>query len=119
MVRQEGRGEDWHQVGLNGMHWLLKRWWFWVGTGFMLVAVVDRYLVIPVHKGRISQANFDKIQIEWTPEQVGDLLGLMDGTPNTLVSGPPYMPSKVLGMCWLSWEDEDGNEIGVLFDSNG
>jgi hypothetical protein len=23
----------------SGMRWLLKRWWFWTGAGFMLVAV--------------------------------------------------------------------------------
>jgi len=45
------------------MRWLLKHWWFWCGTGFMLVAVVAGYLVIPVHKGRISQGNFDKFKL--------------------------------------------------------
>jgi hypothetical protein len=40
-----------HQVGLNGMHWLLKRWWFWAGTAFMLVAI---------RGGALSPANDDR-----------------------------------------------------------
>jgi hypothetical protein len=45
------------------MHWLLKRWWFWTGTGFMLVAVCAGYVVIPVGEGGISQASCDRIQL--------------------------------------------------------
>jgi len=101
------------------MRWLLKRWWLWAGAGFMLVAICAGYLLIPVGEGRISKATYNKIRLGWTPKQVGDLLGLMDGTQTTLVCGPPYMPSEIVGKCWLSWEDEDGNEIGVAFDSNG
>jgi hypothetical protein len=58
----------------SGMRWLLKRWWFWSGAGFMLVAVVAGYLMIPIGN-RISQANCDKIQPGWTSEQVEKLLG--------------------------------------------
>jgi hypothetical protein len=57
------------------MRWLLKRWWFWAGTGFMLVAIAAGYLLIPVGDGRISQASCDAIQEGWSPEQVVDLLG--------------------------------------------
>jgi len=28
------------------------------------------------------------------------------------------MPSNVVGLYWLSWVDEDDNEIDVLFDDN-
>jgi hypothetical protein len=45
------------------MCWLLKRWWFWTWTGFMLVAVCAGYLVIPVGEGGISQASCDRIQL--------------------------------------------------------
>jgi hypothetical protein len=57
------------------MRWLLKRWWFWAGTGFMLVAVCAGYLLIPVEKARITQENYDKIQEGWSEKQVEDLLG--------------------------------------------
>ncbi len=30
------------------MHWLLIRWWFWGGLGFMLFAVCAAYLLMPV-----------------------------------------------------------------------
>jgi hypothetical protein len=43
------------------MRWLLKRWWFWAGTGFMLVAACAGYLLIPV-PSRITQADCDKIR---------------------------------------------------------
>ena len=41
------------------MRWLLKRWWFWGGMLFMLVATCAGYLLIPVEEPRISQANYD------------------------------------------------------------
>ncbi|HEV3341107.1 MAG TPA: hypothetical protein VG125_12145, partial [Pirellulales bacterium] len=75
------------------------RWWFWAGTGFMLVAVCAGYLLIPVG-GRISQANCDKIQPGWALAQVQELLG------EDCVQG------------WLSahWFDEDHNWIVVNLD---
>jgi hypothetical protein len=57
------------------MRWLLKRWWFWGGTGFMLVAVCAGYLLIPVGEGGISQANCDRIQLGMKVEDVSILLG--------------------------------------------
>jgi hypothetical protein len=58
------------------MCWLLKRWWFWAGAGFMLVAVAAAagYLLIPVDEGRISQASCDRLQLGWSPHQVASLL---------------------------------------------
>ena len=58
------------------MRWLLKRWWFWAGTGFMLVAVCAGYLLIPVEKPRITQENCDKIQLGWSQKEVEELLGV-------------------------------------------
>jgi hypothetical protein len=104
MVRQEGSGEDWYQVGLNGMRWLLKRWWFWGGAGFMLVAVCVGYLVIPLEKSRITQENSDKIQRGWTREQVESVLGWRGLDEHTIGA-------------W--WEDEDGNKIAVGFELGG
>jgi hypothetical protein len=84
------------------MRWLMKRWWFWAGTGFMLVAVVAGYLLIPVGEGRISQAACDRIQIGMTHEQVCELLH----------------EKHVLNVILLRdfWGDDDGNSIEVNFD---
>ena len=84
------------------MRWLLKRWWFWAGTGFMLVAVCAGYLLIP--EGRISEASCDKIQIGMTFEQVTSLLG------NRYLSTSETLAS------WSDDEDFDGNIINVFFD---
>jgi hypothetical protein len=115
MVRQEGRGEDRRQVELmhrqeaeSGMRWLLRCWWFWAGAGFMLVAVVVGYLVIPVDEGRISQANCDRIQLGWTLEDVKSLSGeptfyfVFDGSRN--------------GFYWF---DDDGNMIRATIGLQG
>ena len=55
------------------MRWLLKRWWIWGGTGFVLVAIVADYLVIPVSEDRLSQANCDRIQLGMSKEQVSEV----------------------------------------------
>jgi hypothetical protein len=91
------------------MNWLLKRWWFWAGTGFMLVAVCAGYLLIPVEKRRITQENCDKIQLGWSWEQVVDLLGIQEQARKHELS------AHVSVMRW--WEDEDGNGIRVVFES--
>src|SRR2546421_8728147 len=59
----------------SGMRGLLKRWWFWSGLGLIFVAMMAGYLLIPVVEPRITQANCDKIQMGWSPEQVINLLG--------------------------------------------
>jgi hypothetical protein len=95
------------------MRWLLKRWWFWAGTGFMLVAVCVGYLLIPVGEGGISQANCDRIQLGWTMEEVVSLLGENDFGGIDSVGGFE-MPWK-----WSAWLDEDGNRINVTFSDEG
>ncbi|HEV3447833.1 MAG TPA: hypothetical protein VG099_24565 [Gemmataceae bacterium] len=85
------------------MRWLLKRWWFWLGSLFMLVAICAGYLLIPIEKSRITQENADKIQLGWSPKQVMSLLG------NPLSSGS--------GFSGLMWTDGDGNWIIVQFDA--
>jgi hypothetical protein len=104
MVREEGRGEDWHQVELNGMRWLLKRWWFWGGAGFMLVAVAAGYLLIPVGECRISQASCDKIHLGSSEEEVQELLGV------------PLM-RLIFSHVHSTWVNEDGDAISVAFGS--
>jgi hypothetical protein len=118
MVCQEGRGEDWRQMGLSGMRWLLKRWWFWAGAGFMLVAVVAGYLLIPVETERITEANYDKIQKEWSRGEVEKLLG----TPKTSLEGQISFRN---GSGWikasavLTWVSDDGDIIEVVFNGRG
>src|ERR1700737_3614484 len=89
------------------MRWLLKRWWFWTGAGVILVAKAVGYLLIPIGEGRISQASCDRIQLGWSPRQVGNLLGeneilSLDGAHGTFAIG-------------LDARDEDGNRIEVCF----
>jgi hypothetical protein len=85
------------------MRWLLKRWWFWGGAGFMLVAVCAGYLVIPVDEGRISQASCDRIQLETSVLQMMELLG------HGQVVG---WTSEKTDIFWQTiWYDEDLNAI--------
>jgi hypothetical protein len=94
------------------MRWLLKRWQFWGGMGFMLVALCAGYLLIPVERDRITQENCDKIQDGWSPEQVLSLLG-KPSIPTTLPKDTKD------GAVWIftsmMWRDEDDNEIWVFF----
>jgi hypothetical protein len=88
------------------MRWLLKRWWFWAGAGFMLVAVCAGFLLIPAEQARITQENCDKIQLGWSAEQVVSLLG-----PHTRFSG-----TGTLINTGLVWRDDDDNSIIVQFE---
>ena|SRR5438132_4750034 len=91
------------------MRWLLKRWWFWAGTGFMLVAFVAGYLLIPFPRdqgeGWISQATCDKIQIGWIWTQMEEFMGPWDHL--TAEAGVKET------LCTAYWKDEDGAEIQV------
>src|SRR6266446_3410731 len=89
------------------MRWLLKRWWFWGGMLFMLVATCAGYLLIPVEEPRISQANYDKIRLGMTKKQVEHLLGETRDASVLSMGG-----SESAG---VYWSDDDGNEIGVSF----
>ena len=98
----------WQKVE-SGMRWLLKRWWLSAGTGFMLVALVVGYLVIPLGPGRISQANCGRIQLGWDVGRVNSLLereaGLVfvcEGNVN-----------------WFFWCDDDGNMISAWITPQG
>jgi hypothetical protein len=83
-----------------------KRWWFWGGALLILVAICAGYLFIPAERSRITQANFDKIQLGMVKNEVEDLLG-----QNKL----GWLIGKPNGK-WLHWPDDDGNEIDVYFD---
>jgi hypothetical protein len=60
-----------------------------------------------VKDSRITQANCDRIQLGWTPEQVVELLG------------PHYLPKGPWDALGLGWEDDEGNFILVTFDKRG
>ena len=85
------------------MRWLLKRWWFWGVTGFMLFAVCAGYLLIPVGEGRISQTSCNKIQLGTGLDQVAELLG----------SGWSFEQCHNDEIEHVRWIDEDGNVLVV------
>jgi hypothetical protein len=97
-------------MGLSGMRWLLKRWWFWAGTGLVLVALLAGYLLIP--EGHITQANCDRIQLGMTFQQVKSLLG------NHYVPHGESFPGAPI----VTWYEEidfvDGNIIDVTFKAD-
>jgi hypothetical protein len=110
MVRQEGRCEDWHQVGLSGMRWFLKRWWFWVGSlGTGLVALFAVGCILIAAEERLNQTNCDKILLGMREEQVFALL-------DSFHLG--YQSIEGTGLAifrQVSFADEDGNSIEVSF----
>ena len=55
------------------MRWLLKSWWFWAGTGLVLVAVVCVATLDFRH--RPTTAEFEQIQIGMIATQVERTLG--------------------------------------------
>jgi len=95
------------------MCWLLKRWWFWAGTGFMLIAVCAGYLLIPVESARITKANCNKIQLGSTMEEVASLLG------ENVVGGIDGVGSFDVPWRWFAWFDDDANMIEVTFSDQG
>jgi len=105
------------------MRWLLKRWWFWTGAGFMLVAVVAGYLLIPVEEPLISQATCDRIQRGWTVGEVISLLGengLVGDNGNGLVEGIDGVGGfEMPCLRWWAWHDDDDNVIVVRFSEQG
>jgi hypothetical protein len=87
------------------MRWLLKRWWFWAGAGFMLVALVVGYFAVPVGGDRISQVSCDRIQPGMTLKDVESLLG-----DDCLPHG-----GSITSFLVVSWFDDDRNVITVAF----
>jgi hypothetical protein len=88
------------------VHGLIMRWWFWLGICFFHVAIAAGYLLIPLNPPQISQANFDKIKVGWTSDQVTELLGyysFSDGFNNFSCS---------------TWWGADGNSIEISFKSS-
>jgi len=102
------------------MRWLLKRWWFWAGTGFILVTVCAGYLLIPVERDRITEANYDKIQNEWSMGEVEELLGTPKERVEDIQIGVMNDDGRwIHGSADLEWVSEDGAVIEVVFNGRG
>ena len=86
------------------MRGLIKRWWFWLGICFFHVAIAAGYMLIPLNPPRISQANFDKIQLGWTWEQVTELLGY------------DWFSVGFRAHVDASWWEDDDNQIEISFN---
>ena len=95
------------------MGWLFKRWWFWSGTGFMLLALGAGYLLIPVERDRINKANYDKTQKGWSKTAVEELLGApkyrLEGQIHVRWEGV-WIPASAV----LIWVSEDGEVDPIL-----
>ena len=93
----------------SGMRWLLKRWWFWTGAGFMLVAIVTGYFLIPigVEESEISQATCDKIKLGWSDTQVTELLNKRGVVASAVAAETGFV---------AEWTDELGDRIVVTFE---
>jgi hypothetical protein len=102
------------------MRWLLKRWWFWTGAGFILVAIAAGYFVIPIGEDRISQATCDRIQLGMKYEEVKSLLGndlpCMFPGSRTRTAYIFYHAASLSGPHDVSWFDDEGNEILLVFE---
>jgi hypothetical protein len=79
------------------MGWLLKRWWFWTWTAFILVAICAGYLLIPIEKSRITQANCDRVtnlRYRWEDED-GNRIDVWFETETGQVAFKWFSPSDL------------------------
>jgi len=103
----------------------LKRKWLLLFALFVAAVLVAGYLLIPVDEGRITQANYDKIQAGWSEKQVEDLLGRHSYwmSHDRMEFAPTESYRQLLvqdsnRFFWLGWSDEDQNEIMVGFNQD-
>ncbi len=88
------------------MRGMIRRWWFWTGIVFFHIAIAAGYVLIPLTPPRISQANFDKIKVGWTSDQVTELLGY-----HSFSEGFQFRD-------YSTWLGDDGNSIEISFESS-
>jgi hypothetical protein len=90
------------------MRSLLKRWGVWLAVFVLPVIILAGYLLIPLGKSRINEANYEKIQDGWSPEQVANLLG-------------PYSYGFKGDSGYMNafWENEENDHIIVTFSPDG
>jgi hypothetical protein len=124
MARQEWRGEDWHQVGLSGMRWLVKRWWFWVLTAILLAGPVGTCFVLNAPwASRITLANLQKVHQGMTRHEVDAILGKPAGPGRTMRLGFDDEPSEFISYWYAEpegfYDDDDNGFIVVDFDLEG
>src|SRR5437588_8306670 len=92
------------------MRRFLQCWWFWTGTGFILVVLVASRFLIPLGEGTISPANYDRIKLNMSEDQVYKLLGNARKVWESTTGDSSH------AVRWeTSWGDENGNEIVVTF----
>jgi hypothetical protein len=99
------------------LRWLLKRWWFWAATAFMLAALTAGYLIIPVDG---SKAKYDKIHVGMEESEVKDLLGgvVLTDWRELEWTHEGHDPGRLLMTGTLSWMDDEGNTIRVTVRQN-
>src|SRR5437870_4371827 len=82
---------------------LLKRWYVWA---LLLLAIVIAGMLLVPFRGRITQANFDRINYGMTEAEVRDILGEPD------CIWPDFVKTHI-------WGVRGRNRICVTFDANG
>jgi hypothetical protein len=60
---------------LRAMRTLLKRWWFWAVAVLVAAGIGVGALFVYAGQTKLTQANFDRIQIGMTEQEVHDILG--------------------------------------------
>lgn len=83
--------------------------------GFILVALVTGYFLIPVSEDRINRSKFDRIQLGMSEDQVADLLGYDEMLGSFDHVHMSWIPNRRTISGNMNWSDEDGNRISVDF----
>ncbi|HEV3081923.1 MAG TPA: hypothetical protein VGY66_19240 [Gemmataceae bacterium] len=92
------------------MRKLLKRWYVWLGL-VQLLGLAGSVALICSGRGRITQANFDRIQDGMVQSEVTQILGEDDGGE---------FAGGAVSLYWEIWHWNDGpNSITVHFNGNG
>jgi hypothetical protein len=94
------------------MRKLLKRWYVWLGL-VLLLGLAGSVALICSGRGRITQANFDRIQEGMTEAEVIAILGEPMGQIATMSRNPSLPP--ISGPVWK----DRGSQIVVFFDQSG
>jgi hypothetical protein len=104
----------------------VQRKWGWILAITLLTIAVSSIYAWVNQTGCFSYANFERIQVGMSREEVADLLGSFGQETTSIPGYPPYVhlpgaPPGWTGVVWgdtfVHWED-DGREIYVGF-SNG
>jgi len=89
------------------MRTLVKRWWFWAAAILLTAGITAGVVLVHSGQSKITKANFDKVQIGMTAEEVEQILG----EPTQRAWDLPGENSANLWLC-------DVTEIMVYFDAD-